>query len=346
MPALILQLTDAGLAAIQGEEGSDAAIIAELALSNTPFTAAPTLTALPGEFKRLAAVSGTPVAPNMVHMTARDTSADVYDATGLGLFLADGTLLAAYSSADPVLSKAQLAFALFAFDIAFDQDLAANIEFGNAVFLYPPATETVEGVARLATQAEVNAVADGPDDHETIVTPKTLRARLAAFFASVTAALDAMTASIAAIAGRTITGGGLVTGGGDLSANRVLTVTAASGAELTAATEAAKALTPAAFGALARTRAASGYETLPGGLILQWGQNTVTQGEGPVSVTFPVSFPNACFGPVGIIRSNNGGGSEDMWLQIDSWTQSGATFRYQSTSGNSGYGLNWFAVGY
>ena len=345
MPALILQLTDAGLAAIQGEVGSDAAIIAQLALSDTPFTAAPTLTALPGEFKRLGAVSGTPVAPNMVHMTARDTSADVYDATGLGLFLADGTLLAAYSSADPILSKAQLAFALFAFDIAFDQDLAANIEFGNAVFLYPPATETVEGVARIATQGEVDAAVDGPDDHETIVTPKTLRARLAAFFADVTASLAAMTASIAAIAGRTITGSGLVTGGGDLSANRVLTVTAATGADLLAAAEAAKAITPAAFGALARSRASTGYETLPGGLILQWGQNTTTQGEGTVAVTFPVAFPNTCFGPVGIIRSV-GSGSEDMWLQLDGWSASGATFRYQSTGGNTGSGVSWIAVGY
>ena len=341
MATLILQLTDAGLAAIQGTEGSDAAIIAQLALSATPFTAAPTLTALPGEFKRLDAISGTPVAPNMVHMTARDTSADVYDATGLGLFLADGTLLAAYSSADPVLSKAELAFALFAFDIAFDQDLSANIEFGNAVFLYPPATETVEGVARIATQAEVDAVADGPDDHETIVTPKTLRARLAAFFASVTAALDAMTASIAALAGRTITGGGLVTGGGNLSANRVLTVTAATGAELLAASEAGKAVTPAAFGALTRLRSGTGYEYLPGGLILQWGAATAN-GDASTTITFPVTFPNACF------YANVAGGKDADSSQQDNSVAAveWAASYFRIYNANQGESVRWFAVGY
>lgn len=341
MATLILQLTDAGLAAIQGTEGSDAAIIAELALSDTPFTAAPTLTALPGEFKRLDAISGTPVAPNMVHMTARDTSADVYDATGLGLFLADGTLLAAYSSPDPILSKAQLAFALFAFDIAFDQELAANIEFGNAVFLYPPATETIEGVARLATQAEVDAVADGPDDHETIVTPKTLRARLAAFFASVTAALDGMTASIAALTGRTITGGGLVTGGGNLSANRVLTVTAATGAELLAASEAGKAVTPAAFGALTRLRSGNGYEYLPGGLILQWGAASAN-GDASTTITFPVTFPNACF------YANVAGGKDADSSQQDNSVAAveWAASYFRIYNANQAESVRWFAVGY
>lgn len=341
MPALILQLTDAGLAAIQAEGGSAAAVIAELALSNTPFTAAPTLTALPGEFKRLATLSGTPVAPNMVHVTARDTSADVYDATGLGLFLADGTLLAAYSSSDPILSKSQLAFALWAFDIAFDQDLAANIEFGNAVFLYPPATETIEGVARLATQAEVNAGVDGPDDHETIVTPKTLRARLAAFFAAVTAALDGMTASIAAIAGRTITGGGLVTGGGDLSANRVLTVTAASGAELLAASDAGKAVTPAAFGALTRLRSGNGYEYLPGGLILQWGAASAS-GDASTTITFPVTFPNACF------YANVAGGKDADTSQQDNSVAAveWAASYFRIFNANQTESVRWFAVGY
>lgn len=341
MATLILQLTDAGLAAIQGEEGSDPAIIAELGLSSTPFTAAPTLTALPGEFKRLDAVSGTPVAPNMVHMTARDTSADVYDATGLGLFLADGTLLAAYSSsADPILSKAQLAFALWAFDIAFEQDLAANIEFGNAVFLYPPATETIEGVARLATQAEVNAAVDGPDDHEIIVTPKTLRARLAAFFASVTDSLNAMSASITALAGRTITGGGLVTGGGNLSANRVLTVTAASGAETLSRTRSDVAVTPAALASLIAASGASGTIVLHVGDITVQAFTASIGANVSTTVTLPEAFANECTG------AWVNGGEIDYGVQDNGpWVSGKTTTQLTIVNGLSAMSVQLIAIG-
>lgn len=160
MTALILSLTDAGLAAVEGASGADPVTIAELALTATPFTVAPTLTALPGEFKRIAAIAGTEAAPNITHMTAYDTSADVWNATGFGLFLADGTLFAVYSSATTVINKAAPAFALIAFDIAFNADLAASIAFGDPVFTNPPATPEMRGVVELATVAEAQAGID------------------------------------------------------------------------------------------------------------------------------------------------------------------------------------------
>lgn len=157
---IVLSLTDAGEAAVQAASGADQIVIAELALSDTPFTVAPTLTALPGEFKRLDALAGEAVAPNITTMSAYDTSADVWDATGFGLFLDDGTLFATYSSPDPVLSKASLAFALISFDVAWSADLAANISFGNPIFTSPPATTEVRGIVELATNAEADAGTD------------------------------------------------------------------------------------------------------------------------------------------------------------------------------------------
>lgn len=157
---LYLSLTDAGLAAVEGASGSDPAIIAELGLSSTPFEVAPTLTALPGEFKRITAVAGTEAAPNITHMTAYDTSADVWSATGLGLFLDDGTLFAVYSSEDPIISKAAPAYALIAFDIAFNADLAASIAFGDPIFTNPPATTEMRGLIEIATQGEADAGTD------------------------------------------------------------------------------------------------------------------------------------------------------------------------------------------
>ncbi len=154
MASLYLSLTNAGLAAVQGASGSDPVTIAELGLTATPFTVAPTLTALPGEFKRIAAISGTAAAANVTHMTAYDTSSDVWNATGLGLWLADGTLFAVYSAGSTVINKAAPAFALIAFDIAFSADLAGSIAFGDPIFTNPPATTEMRGLIELATNAE------------------------------------------------------------------------------------------------------------------------------------------------------------------------------------------------
>ncbi|MFD2578808.1 tail fiber protein [Novosphingobium colocasiae] len=195
MAVIVLKMTDAGLAAVQAASGTDPVEITELGLTATAFDYAPTLTALPGEFKRLDVASGVATAPNVTHLTAYDTSGDTWTATGLGLFLADGTLFAVHPSADPIMTKVALAFGLLAFDIAFEADLAANIAYGNAVFTYPAATEESQGVAEIATQGEVNA---GTDDQR-IVTPLKLAALLAALLGPVTAAIGSLTASLAAL---------------------------------------------------------------------------------------------------------------------------------------------------
>lgn len=160
MPGLVLSLTNAGLAAVQGASGADPVIIAELGLTATPFEVAPTLTSLPGEFKRIAAVSGTAAAANITHMTAYDTSSDVWNATGLGLWLADGTLFAVYSAGSTIINKAAVAFALISFDIAWSADLAASVAFGDPIFTNPPATEEVRGLIELATLDEAQAGTD------------------------------------------------------------------------------------------------------------------------------------------------------------------------------------------
>lgn len=160
MSAIFLSLTSAGLAAVQAASGTDPVVISEVGLTNTPFDVAPTLTALPGEFKRIEAVSGIAAADNVTHMTAYDTSADVWTATGLGLWLEDGTLFAAYSSPDPIQSKASMAFALISFDIAFNADIAGSISFGDPVFTNPPATEEMRGLVQLANEVEALAGTD------------------------------------------------------------------------------------------------------------------------------------------------------------------------------------------
>lgn len=345
MPALTMIITDAGMDALVAAEasGTDQITITGVGLTDTPFVAAPTLTAVPGAFKTLLVESGEAVSETIIHTVAYDTSADTYDVTGFGLFLDDGTLFAVYSAAaDPIMSKAALSASLFAFDIAFTNNVATSIAFGNALFLYPPATETVRGTARIATQARVDAVADGADDAETIVTPKTLRQRLAAFTTAVNNALNALTA-------RTITGGGAATGGGDLSGNRVITVAMASAAEIQAASAASpdkKVVTIKELGSLPQLLGASGYKAFPGGLWMAWGRINVPQ-PGSATVTLPMAFPNSVRA-VTIVQENerNNGDDNDESLVVSSasFTATGFVIDAPIRDGNSGL-VQWIAIG-
>ncbi|MCP8893001.1 phage tail protein [Sphingomonas faeni] len=99
MSALKLVMTTAGLGRFTAAQAGDDIdlTIARVGLTDTAFVAAPSLTALPGEFRRLSTVSGSVEAENVVHMTVTDDAAISYTVRGFGLFLTDGTLFAAYS---------------------------------------------------------------------------------------------------------------------------------------------------------------------------------------------------------------------------------------------------------
>ncbi|WP_159977785.1 MULTISPECIES: hypothetical protein [unclassified Novosphingobium] len=333
MAALALKLTDAGLAAVQGASGADPVLLSHLGLTVTPFDYAPTLTALPGEFKRIEVASGVAASPNVTHLTAYDTSADNWSITGFGLFMDDGVLFAVYTSPDIFMTKAELAFGLMAFDIAFDSDLAANIEYGNAVFAYPPASETMRGVARLARQARVDAALDGEDDADTIVTPKTLRARLSAVLSTVNASLNALSTALdnglETLRQRRIVGAGLIVGGGDLYADRTLTVSEADPADITSGTSGSKVITPRRLGPITMLLEQNGFIRFFG-FQMAWGRFTA-QGNASTPVAFAQAFPNACFAVTGG-GSSEGLDAKDNWPSIDTSTITRNGFSVQAAS--------------
>lgn len=224
--ALRLVMTTAGLGrftAAQVQDDIDLTV-AKVGFTDAVFVVAPTLTALPGEFRRVATVSGQAASDNIVHMIVRDDAALTYQIRGFGLFLADGTLFAVYGQAAPIGQKSEMASLLLAIDIAFPTADVANLVFGDANFLNPPATTTTKGIVELATDQET---AEGVDAARA-VTPKSLQARLAGLFA-----------------GRRVNASGLAVGGGDLSADVTITVPAASADEVGAGVVDNKAVTPA-----------------------------------------------------------------------------------------------------
>ncbi|WP_069705872.1 phage tail protein [Burkholderia seminalis] len=171
-------ITDAGRAALvaAGNGGTNAHQVVEIGLANAPFVADKGLTKLPNELKRIKSFGGANVAPDTIHTTLKDDSADQYSLYGFGLYLENGVLLAAYGQTTPIMEKSPAALLLLSTDMQFATIDATKLVFGDASFLNPPATTERQGVVELATQGEVNT---GTDDTR-VLTPKTAASRYAA----------------------------------------------------------------------------------------------------------------------------------------------------------------------
>jgi hypothetical protein len=99
------------------------------------------------------------------------------------------------------------------------------------------------------------------------------------------------------------------------------------------------------LGQFASLAAANGYTKLPNGIIFQWG-NASTSGAGSVAVTFPIAFPNACYGVVPSSVSVLAGGTLDVPSSI---TTTGFNVDGYQLNGSptirSAHACNWFAFG-
>jgi len=170
--SITLRITDAGRAALvnAAHDGTNAVRIASAGVSPTAIVASGDTAALPGEVKRIATVSGSAIAADVIHLVVRDESADTYTVRSFALYLADGTLFASYGQPTPIIEKSSAALLLLAVDATLVDIAADHITFGSANFLNPPATADTAGVVELATEAEAMALADAVR----ALTPKTM----------------------------------------------------------------------------------------------------------------------------------------------------------------------------
>ncbi|MDQ0250962.1 hypothetical protein J2W22_003026 [Sphingomonas kyeonggiensis] len=316
--------------------------ITEVGFTDQVFVVAPTLTALPGEFRRVDTISGTALDNYIVHMIVRDEAPLSYSVRGFGLYLDDGTLFAVYGQAGLIVQKSAGSTLLNAIDIAFPTGNANELVFGDTNFLNPPATETTKGVAEIATDAE----ADTGTDDERIMSPKKVKRVLDALATALGVDIDALETALSALAARTITGSGLVTGGGSLAASRVLDVAIASSAEILAGVQNGKAITPAGIAGITRSLATNGYTPILGGAIVKWGRFTAAA-DNTTAVTFPLAFPNACFAAVcsggqsGLDEAND----EDNFPEVIESTITSGGFTVSSNRG-SGITTTYIAIGF
>ncbi len=351
MNPLPLTFTSAGLAAFTAAQlGGDIDLtISTVGLTDTEFVAAPTLEAVPGEHHRIDTISGEASGDDIIHLMMRDDSNAAYGVRGFGLYLADGTLFAIYVQPDRIAEKSALTSLYLALDIAFPTGTTAELQFGTAQFIDPPATTDRRGVIELATAAEALVGLDALR----AISPATLKAVTDALRAAIDGDITlfeaAVNAALAGFGARTITGGGLVSGGGDLTANRVLQVLAATAAEVRAGARADVAVTPAALAGLPRLLGTTGYVVHPSGLIEQWGRvRGATTSEITTSIVFPIAFPNEVYvtSVTGFIIAPSI--LKDLWPQLAGEASlTGMTIQYQrAPNGDPAIdGFDWRVIG-
>ena len=345
MSALKLVMTTVGLGRFTAAQAGDDIdlTIARVGLTNAAFVAAPSLTALPGEFRRLSTVSGSVELQNIVHMTVTDDGALSYSLCGFGLFLTDGTLFAAYSQAGTIAEKSTGSMLALAIDIAFPVAGVEQITFGSTSFLNPPASTERKGVVELATLAEASA-----GDATRATTGDVVKAMIA----------DAITAvgqALAGITSRTFYGAGLVKGGGDLTASRTFTVDAATGADCRGGNRGDLAVTPAALTAagiiyLVESRAdgANWYRRYSDGVTEMSGVAPLPVNEATFTLVFPWPFAAACEGLWSTIinrdQTNDGQSTvQEVVLAADRATLFAQNHKSPTTDAAGGF--RWFARG-
>lgn len=179
MAGALIKLTTAGRESLvgPGHVGTVTRTITQIGVATAAFVHNDALVTLPNEIKRLNTFSGENVAADTIHVNMRDDTAAAYTMYGFGLYLDNGALFGTYSQDTPILEKSPASMMMLSTDARFVTIDAALLQFGDANWTNPPATESRQGVAEIATQDE----ADTGTDDTRIVSPKKLAARLLSF---------------------------------------------------------------------------------------------------------------------------------------------------------------------
>ena len=149
---------------------------------------------------------------------------------------------------------------------------------------------------------------------------------------------------------RKLLGGGLVvvSGSGDLSANRTIEVKKSTASSVRQGTADDEALTPLALAeALGGTIGQAGSLNLFGALTLKWGAVRGNYSEGSVYTAFPQPFATACWIvlPVGVNAA--AADERNVFVQLINRTKDGFTSYIQRTYDAQNHldGFDWIALG-
>jgi microcystin-dependent protein len=158
MATLPFKITNAGLALIAQVGSIGPVILTKIAVGSGTWSTSPTgsETALKTEIKKLDLTGDNPI-DGKIHLTAKDDGTDSYSVREIGLFTSNNVLFAIAGGSTDYLTKASVSTLLVAVDLTVSNYPSGSITVGNTNFLFTQATETIAGIAEIATQSEVTA---------------------------------------------------------------------------------------------------------------------------------------------------------------------------------------------
>lgn len=98
-------------------------------------------------------------------------------------------------------------------------------------------------------------------------------------------------------------------------------------------------------GGFLNSLATNGYQKLPGGLIIQWGETDVLTNDN-TTITFPIPFPNQCF--IVIPAQYTADGASVNNIQTSAYRGAGpiSSFNMFGRGSERAAGIGWTAIGY
>ena len=98
-------------------------------------------------------------------------------------------------------------------------------------------------------------------------------------------------------------------------------------------------------GGFLNSLATNGYQQLPGGMIMQWGQTAVLTNDN-TTITFPIPFPNQCF--IVIPAQYTADQASNINVQTSAYRGTGpiTSFNMFARGTERAAGIGWMAIGY
>lgn len=147
---------------------------------------------------------------------------------------------------------------------------------------------------------------------------------------------------------RSVSAGSGLTGGGNLGANRTIsmgtpgTISASTSNSVTSTSHTHNVDITGFFSGTNNSLTTSGYQKLPGGLIIQWGRRTSPQRNSPYVVNFPIPFPSNVFVITATIAQD---GSDPTNDSITLWNKTPSSFTVRAFTGDNTVDFDFIAIG-